>query len=119
MKCYKLPIENNKGCSIYHGILFSRSKDVLSKVNGELFSLGIIDEMWGALEEKDIDISLTPEDAEGSIRKAARWFGLYGAMADQYAAISDYHEAITSLVNDMEEKSRIIVSKLSDGKVRM
>ena len=119
MKCYKLPIENNKGCSIYHGILFSRSKDVLSRVNGELFSLGIIDEMWDALEEKDIDTSLTPEDAESSIRKVARWFGLYGAMSDNYAAMPDYHEAITSLVVDMEEKSRIIVNKLSDGEVRM
>ena len=119
MKCYKLPIENNKGCSIYHGLLFNRSRDLLARVNGELFSLGIIDEMWGLLEEKEIGEPAIPDDIEGSIRKTARWFGLYGAMANPYVDCRDYSSAVTRLICDMEEKSRSIVEKLSDGKVRM
>ena len=119
MKCYKLPIENNKGCSIYHGLLFNRSRELLEKVNKELFSMGIIDEMWDALEEIEIGSSVSPDDEETAIRKLARWFGLYGTMADPYVGLGGFGTSAERLVDDMEKKSRAIVSKLSDGKVGM
>ena len=116
MRVFRARAENNKGCSIYHRLLFSDDRKRLREVYDRLFREGIIDAMWDETDRLDIDPERAVGDEEAEIRKLARWFGLYGASADRYASMG-WKRASTAITADMIEKTRRIIERISDGKV--